>query len=331
MLAVLTTIQPPTQSVHTLLRYLENAQAGLIVIGDRKGPTEYPLRGVQFFSLEDQLASSFRLARALPTGHYARKNLGYLIAIQQQPGCIYETDDDNAPNGSWRPRSLRTQAQKIQPRPWANVYRMFSDANIWPRGFPLDLIGDPGASRNDAPESDEVDAPIQQGLANGSPDVDAIWRLVLDRDFSFERKESVWLPRNTWCPFNSQTTWWWPPAYPLLYLPSYCSFRMTDIWRSFVAQRCLWELGCGLVFHPPEVDQQRNAHSFMKDFEDEVPGYLHNRRIVQALEPLGLISGTDGVSQNLRTCYEELVRISVIPEKELKLLDAWLEDLAAVR
>jgi hypothetical protein len=331
LIAVITTIQSPTESVHTLLRRLEPAQTELIVIGDRKGPAEYPLPGVQFFSLEEQLATSFRMASALPTGHYARKNLGYLIAIGQKPDCIYETDDDNAPNGSWRTRSLRTPVRKIEPRPWANVYRMFSEANIWPRGFPLDLIADPKTFRNDAIELGEVDAPIQQGLANLSPDVDAIWRLVLDRDFAFEDKESVWLPPNTWCPFNSQTTWWWPAAYPLLYLPSYCSFRMTDIWRSFVAQRCLWELGYGLVFHPPEVDQQRNVHSLMRDFEDEVPGYLHNRRIVQALEPLNLRSGVEGVSQNLGTCYEELVRIEAVPEKELKLVDAWLEDLAGIQ
>ena len=266
----------------------------------------------------------------MPTGHYARKNLGYLIAIGQKPDCIYETDDDNAPNAAWRERSLRTHARKIEARPWANVYRMFSEANIWPRGFPLDLIADPKTYRTDAIETDEVDAPIQQGLANLSPDVDAIWRLVLDRDFAFEEKESVWLPRNTWCPFNSQTTWWWPEAYPLLYLPSYCSFRMTDIWRSFVAQRCLWELGYGLVFHPPEVDQQRNLHSLMRDFEDEVPGYLQNRKIVQALESLSLRSGDGAVSQNLRTCYEALVRIAAVPEKELGLVDAWLEDLSGL-
>ena len=331
LLAVLTTIQPPTQSVQTLLRHLQSVQADLIVIGDQKGPVDYPLPGVQFYSLKDQLTSDFRLAPALPTGHYVRKNLGYLIAIQQHPACIYETDDDNAPNDSWRPRSLRTQVRKIQARPWANVYRMFSDANIWPRGFPLDLIADSRAIQSDVTVADEVDAPIQQGLANLSPDVDAIWRLVLDRDFTFEQDASVWLPPQTWCPFNSQTTWWWPQAYPLLYLPSYCSFRMTDIWRSFVAQRCLWELGYGLVFHPPEVDQQRNVHNIMRDFEDEVAGYLHNRRIVQALGSLSLRSGPGEVRGNLRICYQELVRIDVIPEKELALVDAWLEDLTAIQ
>ncbi len=331
MIAVITTIQPPTDSVHTLLRHLEPIQTKLIVIGDRKGPADYPVQGVEFFSLAEQLTLSFRMVPDLPVAHYARKNLGYLIAIQQKADCIYETDDDNAPNEYWVPRSLKITAKKIEPRPWANVYRMYSDSNIWPRGFPLDLVLDPATSRNGTNEKVEVDAPIQQGLANVSPDVDAIWRLILDREFTFERKDSLWLPPDTWCPFNSQTTWWWPQAYPLLYLPSYCSFRMTDIWRSFVAQRCLWEMGYGLVFHAAEVDQQRNLHNMLRDFEDEVPGYLQNHKIVQALGSLKLRSGLDGVSQNLHSCYKELVRIGVIPEKEMVLVDAWLEDVAKVQ
>lgn len=317
--------------MHRLLRHLAAVSAELVVIGDRKGPTEYSLRGVRFLSLKDQLASGFELATALPTGHYARKNLGYLIAMQQRADCIYETDDDNAPNDSWQPRSFRTQARKVEARPWANVYRMFSDANIWPRGFPIDQIRDPATFQAGAAIPSDVQSPIQQGLANGSPDVDAIWRLVLDRDFQFEQKVSVWLPPYTWCPFNSQTTWWWPQAYPLLYLPSFCSFRMTDIWRSFVAQRCIWELGYGVVFHSPEVDQQRNFHSLMRDFEDEISGYLNNVRIVETLGSLGLRSGSDGVVENLRRCYQALVGISVLPEKELLLVDAWLRDLEGIK
>ncbi len=83
---------------------------------------------------------------------------------------------------------------------------------------------------------------IQQGLANGSPDVDAVWRLILDRNFAFSDGAPVVLEAGNWSPFNTQSTWWWPIAYPLLYLPSYCSFRTCDIWKSFIAQRCLWEL-----------------------------------------------------------------------------------------
>ena len=173
-------------------------------------------------------------------------------------------------------------------------------------------------------------APIQQGLADRSPDVDAVWRLVLDEDFSFDVAESIFLPPGSWCPFNSQTTWWWPEAYPLLYLPSRCSFRMTDIWRSFVAQRCLWELGFGLVFHPPEVYQDRNEHSLLDDFRAEVPGYTQNAAIVLVLDKTELDSGVANVGRNLLRCYGALCKAGFFPAEELRLVEAWLLDLEAL-
>jgi hypothetical protein len=138
------------------------------------------------------------------------------------------------------------------------------------------------------------------------------------------------LQRGAWCPFNSQSTWWWPEAYPLLYLPSYCSFRLTDIWRSFVAQRCLWEFGGAVVFHPPEVVQDRNQHNLLHDFRDEVPGYLNNAKICNVLGQLRLKPGKKAVSENLFKCYEALVKHDIFPGKELALLKAWLADLKAI-
>lgn len=328
LFAVLTTIQKPTASVLRLVDELQPLGAELIVVGDKKGPAEFPLPGTRFLSLQDQVETGFDLAARLPTGHYTRKNVAYLAAIKDGAQCIYETDDDNAPNDKWKWRARTSNAQTCTPRQWANVYRMFTDENIWPRGFPLERLGDPSTYEQsvDAPVQ-AFDTPIQQGLANGSPDVDAVWRLTQDREFRFAERSSVWLPKGTWCPFNSQTTWWWPSAYPLLYLPSFCSFRMTDIWRSFVAQRCLWEMGFGLVFHSPEVHQDRNEHNLLRDFEDEVSGYLNNQRIVSALEGVSLRSGEAEVSGNLLRCYESMIRIGVISEKEMPLLEAWIADL----
>ena len=141
MIAVLTTIQSPTPCVHRLISSLQPSASPLIVIGDKKGPREFPLDGVQFFPLERQSEMPFDLAATLPVGHYARKNLGYLEAIRQGAECIYgETDDDNAPNDTWKLRALETSVQKVAGRPWMNVYRVFSSENIWPRGFPLDAI-----------------------------------------------------------------------------------------------------------------------------------------------------------------------------------------------
>jgi hypothetical protein len=168
---------------------------------------------------------------------------------------------------------------------------------------------------------------VQQGLVNGSADVDAIWRLVMDRDFHFDNRPSIHLEPGNWCPFNTQTTWWWPVAYPLLYIPSYCSFRMCDIWKSFVAQRCLWAVGIGVVFHSPEVFQDRNPHDLMVDFRDEIPGYEQNRRIAEILDGLNLDPREEAVGNNLRSCYANLIKHGIFPEKEIILVDAWLNDL----
>lgn len=328
MIAVITTIQPPTVAVEELNKRLRAINAHLVVAGDRKGPSHFDLPDATFLSLQTQQNSRFELGRKLPVGHYSRKNIGYLEAIDRGASCLYETDDDNAPLSTWAARSEQVSARIVLADGWVNAYRCFSADRIWPRGLPLDALASSFASPVPmATEASIVRAPIQQGLANGSPDVDAVWRLVLDRPFDFDIGPSVLLKQGAWCPFNSQSTWWWPEAYPLLYLPSHCSFRMTDIWRSFVAQRCLWELGHGLVFHAAEVVQDRNPHDLMRDFNDEIPGYQRNRELVQVLEGLSLRPGQDQVAHNLRACYEALVARNFFPQDELSLVDAWLSDL----
>lgn len=312
-------------------RALQTAKARLLVAGDRKGPFEYALPGAELLTLDQQLALPLRIGSLLPVNHYVRKNIGYLVAISRGAGCIYETDDDNAPNTHWHPRSSSVKAVSVRKPGWHNVYAHFSKTFLWPRGYPLDGIeaSRKGANLERLPLK-SVYSPIQQGLADGNPDVDAIWRLVQSSDIRFDRKKSLALERNVWCPFNSQTTWWWPEVYPLLYLPSYCTFRMTDIWRSFIAQRCLWELGGVMTFHAPEVFQDRNEHNLLRDFADEVPGYLGNGKICQILEQLTLQPGKYSVPQNMIMCYEALIANGTFPSKELRLLKAWLFDLAKV-
>ena len=342
--SVITTIQRPTECVKRLASFLAASKGRMVVAGDSKGPDAFPLQGIEgfmdghliFLSLEDQLKGEFELASLLPTKHYARKNIGYLTAIQQRASCIYETDDDNGPLETWKLRSEHiTRASGLKSSDartpsWVNVYKHFSQENIWPRGLPLDQIHTDVITEPISTSGESIWAPIQQGLANGAPDVDAIWRLVFDRSFCFDVKESVVLPPGQWCPFNTQSTWWWPAVYPLLYVPSYCSFRMCDIWKSFVAQRCLWEFGVGVVFHAAEVWQERNVHSLIRDFQEEIPGYLQNNRLVQLLESVPLKAGTEEVAGNLRRCYEALVDEQIFPLKELQLVDTWLKDLVSL-
>jgi hypothetical protein len=106
---------------------------------------------------------------------------------------------------------------------------------------------------------------------------------------------------------------------------------MTDIWRSFVAQRCLWEMESAVCFTEATVYQERNDHDLHKDFEDEVPGYLKNNRIRRLLENVSLKAGGsfETVSENMLICYEALVRGEILPKEELLLVAAWNLDVSS--
>ena len=297
-----------------------------ILIGDTKSPQDFSLEGCNFYSLEGQKRLHFNIANIIPEKHYARKNLGYLIAIEKGTEVIVETDDDNHPRSSfWEKRERYTDSFLLENKGWVNIYKYFSDAHIWPRGFALEKLKD---SPPDLLEKGKVLSPIQQGLADENPDVDAVFRLLFSLPVTFDdERENIALGQETICPFNSQNTTWFKEAFSLLYLPSYCSFRMTDIWRSFVAQRIAWECDWNILFHKATVWQDRNEHDLMKNFKDEISGYTNNLQIVKCLKDLSLQRGIKNISENMIQCYEKLIEMKLIDEKERVLLNAWLKDI----
>ncbi len=304
-----------------------------IVMGDVISPPDFRLEGCDFYSIPAQEELPYRLSKILPKRHYGRKNLGYLVAKESE--IIIETDDDNFPrNEFWSKRERKVQAELLENKGWFNVYASFSPDNIWPRGFPLENILEAGThvdkGKNFVRQNSNsilADCPIQQGLADENPDVDAVYRMTMKLPVNFEKKDPLALGNGTWCPFNSQNTTWFKEAFPLMYLPSYCSFRMTDIWRSFVAQRIAWTCGWSILFHNASVWQERNEHSLLKDFADEVPGYLNNAKICRDLSDLDLKNGKENLGENLLRCYRMLTENKYVGMEEMSLVEAWIEDI----
>jgi len=328
---VVTSIAAPNNVLRSLSEGCSERGYRFIVIGDESSPAEFHIDGCDFYSLDRQKQLDLKFARICPTRHYARKNIGYLLGIGNQASVIIETDDDNMPCPSfWTPMAQIQNVAVLEVAGWVNVYRYFSEENIWPRGFPLEQLREP-IQPYDSLDRAEIDCPIQQGLADDNPDVDAIYRLILPLPQTFRKDRRVALTNGSWCPFNSQNTTWRADAFELLYLPSYCSFRMTDIWRSFIAQRIAWLNGWSVLFHEPTMIQQRNEHNLLRDLKDEVPGYLHNSKICEALLALQLAPGRDKIGDNLKICYEKLISMSLIDDEELPLLDTWLTDIKQLR
>lgn len=325
---IITTINPPNPVVQALRDGAAARNMPFIVVGDTKTDNASYAGFEHYYSIDRQVAEYADLCKVLPTRHYARKNIGYLAAMVMGVDEIQETDDDNVPREDfWLDVPSPLDVDRLTcDQPWFNVYKLFSDELIWPRGLPLQFVQAdnphrlaPGASK----------AIIVQDLADDNPDVDAVYRLTRSLPVRFGSRKPVALDPGVWCPFNTQATILREQAFPLLYLPATCSFRMTDIWRSFVAQRCLWELGEGVVFRSPTVYQERNEHNLLRDFEDEVPGYLHNDRIRQILTGLSLDGGD--LYRSVIVCYEALIKAGLIKEVEMSILRAWCEQAMAIQ
>ena len=207
----------------------------------------------------------------------------------------------------------------MKRRRGVNIYQLFTDQFIWPRGLPLELIREK-LRVTSALQNCKVG--IWQGLADGDPDVDAIYRLVFGKSCIFNQRAPVVLTNGLLCPFNSQNTAIRRELFPLLYLPAHVSFRFTDILRGLVAQPIMWSHGYSLGFTSSTVLQDRNPHDYMKDFVSEIPMYMEASRIIDSVR--GSISTSASLAENLISAYRSLVKAHILSDQEIRILEAWL-------
>lgn len=323
---VITSIFNPTESVYAFSR-MEHFQ--LIVVGDAKTPEDWSCQNVDFLSLKKQEALDFKIAKMLPFNHYGRKMLGYLRAIEKGAETIIDTDDDNNPTEKWCfPKFDQLYDCISEDKGFVNIYQLYTKQKIWTRGLPLNQI-----NKNFELEKQllkkECKVGIWQGLANEDPDVDAIYRLTNDTPCIFEERDPVVLSRGTISPFNSQNTMIRKELFPLLYLPTFVTFRFTDILRGLVAQPIMWLYGYQLGFINATVTQKRNPHDYMHDFISEIPMHQHGDKIVEIVSKV--VSKSLSIEANLYNAYLALYNEKIVCEQEITTLRAWLDDLAALK
>lgn len=186
---IVTSIFYPTPAIYKFLNL--TTQWNLIVIGDRKTPADWLSRLVMnssrlvFLDINQQADLHYRILKYLPEGSYARKNIGYLVAIQCGAKLIYESDDDNLLETNdirvlpklAQPKDIPLIAFHRQRSPFVNIYGTFGHFQIWPRGFPVDElknVTEDGWHSVRQNKDNVTHAYIQQFLADLDPDVDAL-------------------------------------------------------------------------------------------------------------------------------------------------------------
>lgn len=333
---VITTIHPPKAAV---LGYIAIPAVDVIIVADRKTPdAAYAGLDCEFLSLARQQSLAPEFDALLPYNHYARKNMGYLHAIRAGYDVIVESDDDNIPCENWKSASLLPEEVVgashfvVGGSLPVNPYQWFTDAHVWPRGLPLRRVLDSDSRQRTSPVASTGffdDVSILQGLADGDPDVDAIFRLTSRsslQPLTFEKTNSYYkVGPAAFCPANTQNTVWRDRRdFPSLYLPSYVSFRFCDILKMYIAQALLRRDGRSLVLQGATVLQDRNPHDVFADYLDEREMYLHVDRLIALLDDLA--GALEPGSRGLVPLYAALVAEGIVKDpREVALLEAWLE------
>jgi len=319
---VITSIFEPTEAV---IRFSRQDDYELVVVGDKKSPDNWQCDDATYLSLKQQEVLGFELSKHLPFNHYCRKMLGYLYAISNNAEIIVDTDDDNVPLPHWHFPEFTGKFNCIpKDMGFINIYELYTEQKIWPRGYPLRLVKRTKSIERNTISEKQAMVGIWQGLANEDPDVDAIYRLTSDQMCIFKDNGLYVLDDGTISPFNSQNTAFIKNLFVLLYLPAFVTFRFTDILRGLVAQPIMWLYGFSLGFTNATVEQKRNPHDYMKDFESELPMYLHSERIIDLVA--SCISASRNIDENLYNAYNELHRQDIVCKMEMKCLEAWLTD-----
>jgi hypothetical protein len=315
---IITSIFDPTEAIAAFSKLSDWT---VVVVGDKKTNVNWYHPNIIYLSPDDQCNFNKSFSNQLPWNTYARKNLGYLYAVSCEADVIYETDDDNIPLENWvgEPK-FNTNADRINGSGFVNIYSYFTDEKVWPRGFPLNQILSDNNFSIEQISSNKIG--VWQFLADEDPDVDAIYRLTNNNPIYFNTRNPLVLSKGLCCPFNSQNTYFNATAFPLLYLPSTVTFRYTDILRGLIAQPVLWASDLLVGFGSSTVIQKRNFHDYLKDFESEIPCYLHPETVLQIA--LGSVSESKSISDNLHAVYENLLEEKIVTHEELTRLDSWL-------
>lgn len=327
---VITSIQSPTEGVAAIAARCQIDGSGFYVVGDRKTPEGWACPGVSYFGFDEVPAGDFSLPGVVRANSYTRKMIGYLAAATAGASWIRETDDDNAPYASFFEDAAMSVVGRrpASDSRFVNIYAYFTSRHVWPRGFPLNLVGASRSSLDTTPF--EFSGPmVFQAVADGDPDVDAVYRLTAadTSDIQFDSELPLVIEPGSWTPFNSQATTWPIELLPLMYLPATCSFRMTDIWRSYIAQRLFPGFGARLVITSATVFQDRNEHDLMRDFRDEIEGYTGYERFVHVVEATPIGGTPSSVLADLRRLYVALTEAEFFTYEEFPILDAWLADM----
>jgi len=269
---VTTTINPPTKAIHKFDSMLD---WDLVVIGDLKTPTDYALKRGAYYSPEAQEKYDKELSDAIGWNCVQRRNFGLLLAHDMGADIVAVVDDDNIPLEGWGQDLLVGKDVEVNfyetDLPAFDPVGATNYSALWHRGFPLQLLAKRDYSRK---SRKTVHVDVQADFWNGDPDIDAICRMELAPECTFD-PSCFPIASNKMAPFDSQNTFIGGSMLNDYFLMPFVG-RMDDIWAAYYVQA----KGYCVVFAKASVYQERNVHDLVRDMKQEYLGYENNLNLV---------------------------------------------------
>mmetsp|Transcript_45585 Transcript_45585/g.73309 ORF Transcript_45585/g.73309 Transcript_45585/m.73309 type:complete len:512 (+) Transcript_45585:414-1949(+) len=313
-----------------------------------------------YLSPHDQSSLGYGTTPLLNWNHFGRKNVAFIYAIQHGAKVIYDVDDDNVlsepkeppldalfelPSSQQPSSSSRHHQHEVIWAPTThhlfNPYPYFDPQKpkkqpefIWPRGFPLEFVNDKrtfiindGESSSSPPIDDKMrNVTLIQSLAGHDPDVDAIYRLTRELPIDFtKRKKLLLLPSGVFAPTNAQAALFRSDALWAVLLPVTVHGRVTDIWRSYFAERLMWDLGHVMGFSSSFATQYRNPHSYLADFESESQLYLRAGALTSFLCQWKSSEGS--LEGRIEDLFITMYEYGILHIKDVQLAQSFILDL----
>lgn len=337
--AVVTTIFQPSASIE---RMMSLGGWCLVIVGDKVTPKdtykeiESQLENTVFLDVAKQKKMFADFSDRLPWNHFSRKNVGYLYAVSHGANLIFDFDDDNYVKLGKDPLSfISPPTDPIKIMSNSNDVLAFNpypslDVNhfSWPRGFPLTHI------KNEATYDVEFafkslkpgEAGVFQSFADHDPDVDAIYRLTRPLPILLKDPPAmVTVSPGVFIPYNAQATLHTYETFWALLLPASVHGRVSDIWRSYFAQRLFRELDLHVIYTESLVTQNRNSHDYQADMEAEKALYSQTETLLSFLLDWDIHSSA--LEENIEMLWIALYERGYIEESDVFLIQGWLRAL----
>lgn len=302
---VVTTIFEPefvTGYLETIRESNQAENTTMYIICDKKTPATVYERAkvaceegfrVECPTLDEQDAYLQKLVASddfIPYNTDNRRNIGYLMALENGCDVLISIDDDNfvLPNTNYLTEHQQVGSSSNQnvvksSDNWFNICSLLSSSSqseIFARGFPYfaQRYNRETQLTSDAPE---LKIAANAGLWLDEPDVDAVYRLCQRPKISTAEETSVVLGPDVWSPINTQNTalsreaaltyYYVKMGFPLRGLSI---DRFGDILSGYLMQKCVKHLGQGIRVGSPVVDHRRTPHNFFKDLYHELAGIV---------------------------------------------------------